>query len=255
MTWGTRMDIITLTPENIESEHICCAIANNNDCQVMSKKSWLRDRFDDGLVFKKCDVRGKCFIEYIPAENAWVPIKADGYMYIDCLWVAGQYKGKGLSNLLLEACIDDSKAKGMKGLVILSSPKKKPFLSDPKYLKYKGFVKVDEAEPFFDLYYLPFSENSSVPAFMEQVKHPLIEEHGYVLYYTNQCPYIAKYVPLLQNVAIENGSTLKVIHIETSKQAKNAPVASTTFALFHDGKFITNEILSEKKFEKMITSC
>jgi len=27
--------------------------------------------------------RGKCFIEYIPAEKAWVPIKADGYMYID----------------------------------------------------------------------------------------------------------------------------------------------------------------------------
>lgn len=32
------MEIITVTKENLEEEHICCAIANNKDCQVMSKK-------------------------------------------------------------------------------------------------------------------------------------------------------------------------------------------------------------------------
>ena len=57
-----------------------CAISNNNDVQVSSKKAWLADRFDEGLVFLKSVERGKCFIEYIPAENAWVPIEADGYM-------------------------------------------------------------------------------------------------------------------------------------------------------------------------------
>lgn len=34
------------------------------------KKAWLADRFDEGLVFLKSVERGKCFIEYIPAENA-----------------------------------------------------------------------------------------------------------------------------------------------------------------------------------------
>lgn len=67
------MEIITLTKENLEKEHICCAISNDGDCQVTSKKAWLSDRFDDGLVFKKGNVRGKCFIEYIPAEKAWAP--------------------------------------------------------------------------------------------------------------------------------------------------------------------------------------
>lgn len=28
------MEIITVTKENLEQEHICCAISNNNDCQV-----------------------------------------------------------------------------------------------------------------------------------------------------------------------------------------------------------------------------
>ena len=81
------MNIVTVTKENLETEHICCAISNNNDCQVAAKKAWLAARFDDGLVFKKGDVRGKCFIEYLPAEKAWSPIEAVGYMYIDCLWV------------------------------------------------------------------------------------------------------------------------------------------------------------------------
>lgn len=133
------MEFIRLTHENIEKEHICCAISNNNDIQVRSKKSWLNDRLDDGLVFLKANVRGKCFIEYIPAENAWAPIDADGYTYIDCLWVSGQFKGHGYSNLLLEECINDSRSQGRKGLVVLSSKKKLGFLSDLKYLAYKGF--------------------------------------------------------------------------------------------------------------------
>ena len=131
------MEYIRVMKENIEKEHICCAISSNRDIQVISKKNWLKERFDDGLVFLKSIERGKCFIEYIPAENAWNPIIAEGYMYIDCLWVAGSFKGNGYSTDLLNACIEDSKAKGKKGICILSAAKKKPFLADPKFLKYK----------------------------------------------------------------------------------------------------------------------
>ena len=87
--------------------------------QSVAKKEWLRQRFDDGLVFYRSEERGKCFIEYIPAENAWVPIAADGYLYINCLWVSGSMKGHGYSNDLLEACIRDAKAQGKKGICIL----------------------------------------------------------------------------------------------------------------------------------------
>lgn len=59
------MEYIKVTNENIEKEHICCAISNNNDIQVSSKKAWLSERFEDGLVFLKSTERGKCFIEYI----------------------------------------------------------------------------------------------------------------------------------------------------------------------------------------------
>lgn len=47
------MEYIKVTNENIEKEHICCAISNNNDIQVSSKKAWLSERFEDGLFFSK----------------------------------------------------------------------------------------------------------------------------------------------------------------------------------------------------------
>lgn len=53
------MEYIRVTKENIEKEHICCAISNNKDVQVSSKKAWLMERFDDGLVFLKSVERGK----------------------------------------------------------------------------------------------------------------------------------------------------------------------------------------------------
>ena len=113
------MEFIRVTKDNLEEEHICCAISNNKDVQVSSKKAWLADRFDEGLVFLKSAERGKCFIEYIPAENAWVPIVAENYMYIDCLWVSGSFKGHGYSSDLLSECINDSKEKERPGCVFL----------------------------------------------------------------------------------------------------------------------------------------
>ena len=60
------MEYIKVTNENIDKEHICCAISNNNDIQVSSKKEWLKEQFREGLVFLKRAERGKCFIEYLP---------------------------------------------------------------------------------------------------------------------------------------------------------------------------------------------
>lgn len=248
------MEYIQVTKDNLEKEHICCAISNNKDIQVSSKKSWLSERFDEGLVFYKSVERGKCFIEYIPAENAWIPIAAPGYMHINCLWVSGSFKGHGYSTDLLDYCIADSKKKAKNGLCILSTEKKRAFLAEPKFLKAKGFSVCDESSNGIQLWYLPFQKNESKPQFKECAKHPHIDENGYVLYYTNQCPFTAKYVPVIENAAQENGVPFRAIHIETREQTQSAPTPVTTYALFYNGEYRTNEILSDKKFIKMIQS-
>lgn len=246
------MELVKLTPENLEKEHICCAISSNKDCQVMSKKAWLAERMQEGLVFLKANARGKCFIEYLPAEYAWTPIEAPDYMYIDCLWVSGQFKGQGISSQLLEECIADSKQKGKQGLVILSSDKKRGFLSDKKFLLHKGFQIADYAEPYFELMYLPFEESAAVPTFKDVARDASIHQKGFVLYYTAQCPFTAKYVPILEQCAKEKNLLFQSVKIENRSEAQSAPVPDTTFALFYDGRFVTHEILSVKKFEALL---
>ena len=247
------MEYIRVTKENIGREHICCAISNNKDVQVSSKKAWLTERFDEGLVFLKSTERGKCFIEYIPAENAWNPICADGYMYIDCLWVSGSFKGHGYSNDLLDACIADSRKKGKQGLCILSSSRKKPFLADPKYLKYKGFSVCDEADNGIQLWHLPFSSDAPIPHFKECAKHPHVDEKGYVLYYTDQCPFNAKYVPVVEETAKEHGIPFRAIRILSKEDAQNVPTPVTTYSLFYDGTYVTNEQMNSAKFLKLVS--
>ncbi len=247
------MEYVRVTKENLEKEHICCAISNNNDVQVSSKKAWLSDRFDEGLVFLKSAERGKCFIEYIPAEYAWNPINADGYTYIDCLWVSGSFKGHGYSTDLLEACISDSKEKGKKGLCVLSSAKKKPFLSDPKYLSHKGFTVCDEADNGVQLWYLPFTPDAGKPSFKDCAKHPREAEDGYVLYYTHQCPFNAKYVPTVAEAAKKHGVKFKAVRISSREEAQNAPTPITTYTLFYNGEYVTNEQMNEARFLKLIS--
>ena len=46
--------------EYLETDELMeCAISNNKDVQVSSKKAWLAERFDEGLVFLKSVERGK----------------------------------------------------------------------------------------------------------------------------------------------------------------------------------------------------
>ena len=247
------MNIINVDKDNLIQEHICCAITDKKgECCVSSKKEWMMEAFNDGLVFKKLNVRGKVFIEYLPAENAWCPIVADNYMYINCFWVSGQYKGKGHANSLLEVCINDAKKKDKSGLVILSSSKKMPFLADPKHLKYNGFETCDVASPYFELLYLPFDYGLEKPRFKECCKSGTIHQKGLVLYYSNQCPHTEKYAPLIKKIAKLRGVDFTLEKYLSKDAAQNAPSPFTTYSLFDDGKFVTNEIFSDNKFIKYL---
>lgn len=240
------MVYIRITAENIDKEHICCAMSGK---QSIAKKEWLKARFAEGLVFYRSTERGKCFIEYIPAENAWVPIIADGYIYINCLWVSGSLKGHGYSSDLLSECIKDAKEQGKKGVCILSSDgRKKEFLSDPKYMAHRGFTVADTTDVGITLMYLPLVQNAEPPKFKECAKHPKTEGNGFTLYYTDQCPFTYYWVPRIEETAKEHGIPLSVIHITSKETAQNAPAPVTTYALFRDGEFITQAIQSDKKF-------
>ena len=60
------MNYIRITKENIDREHICCAMSGK---QSIAKKEWLRQRFEEGLVFYRSEERGKCFYRIHPGRK------------------------------------------------------------------------------------------------------------------------------------------------------------------------------------------
>ena len=88
-------EYINLTLDNIDNEHICCAIGDpKHQCGVDKKKEWIKSKLKDGHIFRKLNARGKIFIEYEPIETAWVSISGKNYEYIYCLWVSVNLKVK-----------------------------------------------------------------------------------------------------------------------------------------------------------------
>lgn len=249
------MEIITIDRNNIEEVHICCAIGNDkeNKNRAQSKKDWLKERFQDGLVFKRFNQRGKLFIEYMPIEKVWKPIVGKNYLVINCLWISGQFKGKGLSTQLLDECIKDAKELKKDGIAVVSSSKVKPFLTDKKfYLKY-GFELVDEAFPYFELLVLKFNKNSANPSFSENAKNGnCSNKNGFMFIYSNQCPFMEEYVGLLSEISKRMGIPCEIKKLLDYEEAQKMGSPFGTLGIYYNGVFKTHELMSEKKFEKFI---
>ena len=246
------MNIITITPNNIQKEHICCAMSDKKSAAgVAAKKNWLTCRMQEGLKFKKLDARGKIFIEYLPAENAWLPIDANGYMLINCHWVAGSFKGQGYGKQLLMECENDS-AK-MNGVVVIVGKKKKPFLSDKAFFLKKGYEVCDTADPFFELMVKRFNTKADMPKFKANAKLGKIDGlKGIDIFYTAQCPFTVTYIDLIKDIIKHADVPIRTHQFTTKEEARNHYCPVTTYTVFINGVFHSNEILSLPKLEKLL---
>ena len=244
-------EYINLNLENIDNEHICCAIGDpKHQIGVDKKKEWIKSKLNDGHVFRKLNARGKIFIEYEPIETAWIPINGKKFMYIYCLWVAGSFKGKGVGKELLEYAIDDAKRKGMSGICTITSKKKKPFIGDKKFFEHFNFKVIDTIDNY-ELLALQF-DNNALPKFSDSARKMEIDNNEFTIYYSNECPYVEYEINELSDYAKKNNIKINFIKIDSLELAKNAPCIFNNWANFYKGKFISNTILNANAFEKLI---
>ena len=249
------MKIISIDKNNIEEEHICCALGNDkrNKLAAQSKKDWMKERFKDGLIFKRLDDRGKIFIEYMPIEKVWKPVVGKKIMFINCLWVSGKFKNQGISTKLLNECIKDAKKQKMDGVTVVSSTKVKPFLTDKKFYLHNNFEIVDSAPPYFELLVLKFNKNAKNPSFAEHVKKGICSnKKGFTFIYSNQCPFMEEYIGLLSDICKGKKIPCKVIHLKNHKEAQEVGSPFGTLGIYYNGEFKTHELMPEKKFVKFI---
>ncbi len=242
---------LDLTLDNLEQEHLCCAIADKKHQQgVDRKKAWVRQRLPLGHVFHKLDARGKVFIEYTPLENAWVPVLGENYLYIHCLWVSGSYKGKGHAAVLLSRCLEDARAQRCAGVCVLSSNKKKPFLSDKKFFVRHGFQVADQLEGDYELLALSF--DGSLPRFADNARQMRIDGQELTIYYSPQCPYIPDCLAQVQELCARKGLPLHLVPVESVRQAKALPCPFNNWAVFWRSKLQTLHLLNATYLEKML---
>ena len=244
-------EYINLNEENIDNEHICCAIGDKkHQVGVDKKKEWIKSKLKDGHIFRKLNARGKIFIEYEPIETAWVPINGKNYEYIYCLWVAGSFKGNGIGKELLEYAINDAKEKNMSGICTIVSKKKKPFIGEKKFFEHYKFEVVDSINDY-ELLALRFDDNET-PKFNETAKRMKIDSQDFTIYYSNECPYVEYEVKELSDYAQKNKIKINFIKVDSLESAKNVPCIFNNWANFYKGKFISNTILNSNALEKLL---
>ena len=249
--------LIQLTTNNIGEEHICCAISDKKCADsYQAKKDWLKKEFANGYVFRRLNERAKVFIEYGPAETAWIPITAPGYLNVNCFWVSGRYKKNGYGKALLQSALDDAQQQGKNGLVTVVGTKKFHFMSDTKWLLRQGFEEVEKISSGFSLLAKKLDENAENPKFNESVKlGECPDKEGIVVYYSNRCPFAEFHAKAsLVETAKNRNLPLKVIKLQTMEDAQKAPSPATIFSLFLDGKFMTTDlsVCLDSKYDKVI---
>ena len=56
-------------------------------------------------------------------------------------------------------------------------------------------------------------------------------------------------------VAREREVPFQATRLETKEEAQNAPTPVTTYALFYNGEYLTNEQMNDKRFIKLLEMC
>lgn len=249
--------LIDLNTANISSEHICCAISDKKCTDsYQAKKDWLTREFNNGYVFRRINERAKVFIEYGPAENAWIPITAPNYLNINCFWVSGKYKKNGYGKELLKTAIEDAQSQGKDGLVTVVGTKKFHFMSDTKWLLKQGFEDIEQTLSGFSLLVRKLNSKTELPKFNDSVKSGACSgKDGIVVYYSNRCPFAEFHAKKsLTETAQKRNLPFKVIKLKTMEDAQNSPSPATIFSLFLNGKFMTTDIsvCMDSRFDKVI---
>ncbi len=246
------MNYLGIDNSNIDSQHICCALGGDsmNKAAAETKKSWLKEGFPEGLGFLRHKERGKVFIEWMPAEAGWKPVLAKGWCLINCLWVSGKFKGQGHSSALLEECEKQVRNQGMQGLCVVSSDKKRPFLTDKSFFIKHGFSVSDTALPYFELLAKSFKPGSALPSFTELAKkNQAPVKKGLAVYYSQQCPFMERYASLIAERAMARGLQTTLKRFKSGAEARSGPSPFGTLGIYFNGAFVGHELMAEGKID------
>jgi len=241
------MQLIDVSVENIDEHGLGC-LENREHPGFDRKKKWMKSQHGNGIGLKILKKENKTigFVEFIDGEYAWRGVKADGYLFIHCIWIYKKENlSRGLGSQLVDACIQEAQHSGKHGVAVLCSDGS--WIADKRVFLKNGFDKVDEHGKF-ELLVKKFGNHSS-PTIK---KGKNILHSGLKLNYAMQCPFFAKNVPEIQEVAEQENVLLEVKEITSPQEAQDASSPYGVFNLIHDDKVLADHYVSKTRFKNIL---
>ena len=246
-----QMNIIEVTAENVSEAGIYC-IKDKKAAGYKAKLDWFCTKINQGLKINiALDNAGKQigFIEYLPSEQAWRPVKAANFYFIQCIALfVKEAKQKGVASYLLRQCEMDARQNGKSGICAMSSDG--VWMANKAIYEKKDFIIADRLDRF-ELMVKSFEDHITLPVFNDWTKEQK-KYRGWHLIYADQCPWHEKSVQDLRQSAEEHGIKLQVKKLVRPKEAQKAPSGFGTFSLLRDGKLLADHYISRTRFENIL---
>lgn len=253
------ISIIDLTPDNIANYGICGYKDVKKHIELRRKIEWYSENYPKGLRIKALlSNQGgyQGMIEYMPGQIAHRPVNAEGYLFIQCVFVGfkTEFKGKGFATLLINECIGEARKNGSLGVAVVT--RSGSFMVDKKLFLKNGFQIVDKANPDFELLALRFDDESIKPSFKLDMNEQLKKYNsGLVILRSPQCPYSEKNVNAIIETAKKNLKIkTRLIEMKDAVSVQCSPCAFGSFCIIYNGDIIAHHPISNTRFENIMKS-
>jgi len=223
------------------------------------KHCWLQANAKFGLrakVLLASDGQPGGYIEYLPGEFAWRGVEAGGFMFIHCIWVfAKRNLRKGCGRVMVEACLDDARNAGMRGVAVMV--RDGPWLADRHLFLTNGFETVDTASPDYELLVRKFDRSAANPAFKKGWDQKLAQYgRGLTIIRSSQCPHITKFAAEIAKTAEhEYHIEPRLVELTSWSDAQNAPTPYAIFSVIYNGRLLADHQISRTRFRNIMRKC
>jgi hypothetical protein len=249
-TLAAKANIVEVTMANIDRHPGAICFINPKHPLFPMKIDWLKEQFKHGLkirlLYLENEKRPVGFIETVPGESCWRAVRAEGYLFIHCLWTTGKkFQHHGLGTLLLRDIEKD--ARNMLGVATIASAG--PFMAGSGIFLKNGYAAAAASG----------SEQLLVKRFAKGA-HPSINDwsaglkkrKGLQIVYSKQCPWVARFIEESRPVFEKFNLHPTVSELKTAAQAQRAPSLYGVFNLIHNGRLLADRYISATRLANIL---
>lgn len=243
-----------VTAQRLEVDGFFCRMSKMASDGNQQKVRWAKARFKEGLALTLLGAKERGFVEVMPGEHCWRPIRATGWDVIHCLWVVGSSKGHGQGDALLDLVEARAKKRARAGVAVVS--REKNWVTPRSFFERRGYEVADEADGFV-LLARPLKKRAPLPRFVTHDFASRLERYasGLVVFRTAQCPYLGDATGNALALAKALRVPAKVVEFTSAKQLRDeAPSPYGTFAVALDGMLLTSTYELPKALAKLAAS-